>query len=309
MGESLERLENQTAIFVPTRNGGASIKRYLRSLRRSIFQPKVRLAIDTESEDDTTAQLKNAGFDVHKIKKSIFTHGLVRHQAVDLLDPTIRYLVMTTQDIEFDPDAIGKLVSFVDRHSDMGVAYGRQMIRRNIQKNYLEYVDKLRQYPDTDSIKSLNSIPELGIKTVFSSDVFCVYRVSDLKAIGNFNRHLTFSEDMYAAATMIMENYTVGYVAEAKVEHCNELKIGTIIERYREIGTFHRQYPWIQEKFGKNEKAGIHQVLQELGSDLRRLHLARAVEITIKSICKYIAYKLPLSKEVVEASFHENSRE
>lgn len=292
-------LENKTALFIPTLNGGIELTRFLASLESSSFRPAGLLAIDSGSSDDTEKQLKSAGFLVDKTDKKTFTHGRVRRNAVKKLKD-FEYVIMVTQDVELSKNAIFELVSFIDKNRNIGVAYGKQTAIQSGDTFSQDDYDKSINYPDQSLIKSISDKSNLGIKTVFSSDAFSVYRVDFVKKIGSFPDYVKFSEDMYMAAKFILNGYEVGYCAEAQVHHTNTLPRKKLFDRYRQIGQFHRQFPWIQKEFGKAEGAGISLVIKQLKGTFKRKDFLGAINVVINSGIKYIAFKSTIKTPVTE---------
>ena len=294
-------LEKETALFIPTRNGGKNLKRLLFSLKNSEFQPGKLFAIDTESDDDSKNQLLNADFEVTNTSRKGFSHGKVRQQAMRRLKQ-YRYVIMITQDVELNDTSLGDLVLFINQRPTVGVVYGRQ-VASNDAKNPQDSYDKNVNYPHKSNVRNLGSKKDYGIKTVFSSDAFSVYRTEAVLAVGSFPAEVKFAEDMYMAATFVMKGYSVGYCAQAVVHHSNILTKSEMFKRYRQIGIFHREFPWIQDNFGKAEGTGIRLVITQLGASLRHGKIIDGCNVIINSAIKYVAFKSTHNTKAIEKKF------
>ena len=195
-----------------------------------------------------------------------------------------------TQDVYTTPNAFDRILSFILSDNNMLVAYGRQVDNSN---NSTIFEKKARQfnYPKESIVKSKNDKERLGIKTVFSSDAFSIYRRKQLIEIGSFPESVLYCEDEYVAAKAITNGYNVGYCAESMVYHSNHLNLKQQYERYKSIGKFHRQNPWIQTEFGRNESEGIKSVFSEWHFLMDNKKTYLIPYSVILAAIKYMAYK------------------
>src|SRR5579859_1215016 len=117
--------------------------------------------------------------------------------AAEMLPDSDLLLYMTQDAILADATSISKLVAALDDPS-IAAAYGRQLPRRGAGE--IESHARHFNYPPASNIRGLASREQLGIKAIFISNSFAVYRRSDLMKIGGFPRDPIFGEDTLTAA-------------------------------------------------------------------------------------------------------------
>ena len=132
---------------------------------------------------------------------------------------------------------------------------------------------------------------ELGIKTTFLSDSFAAYRVQDLLKIGGFPK-INICEDMYVAGRLLLAGKRIAYVAEATARHSHEPKLKDMWCRYREMGRFQKENPWIGESFGRAGGEGRKLVRYPPGRVYQEKGIAGVLKILAFDIVKFTAYKL-----------------
>ena len=132
---------------------------------------------------------------------------------------------------------------------------------------------------------------ELGIKTTFLSDSFAAYRVQDLLKIGGFPK-INICEDMYVAGRLLLAGKRIAYVAEATARHSHEPKLKDMWCRYREMGRFQKENPWIGGSFGRAGGEGRKLVRYQLGRVYQEKGIAGVLKILAFDIVKFTAYKL-----------------
>lgn len=238
-------------ILVPTYNGGRLWRESAHAIARCRVASEHLLdvmVVDSSSEDDSAKVGRHCGFRVYVIPPEEFDHGGTRNHALDLCDPTPDIAVFLTQDaILATPDAIDILVR-VFRDPAVAVAYGRQLPHTNA--NPIAAHARRFNYGTQGYIASQADAPKRGLKTVFNSNSFAAYRVSALRELGGFPEKTILSEDMHLAARAVLAGYKVAYVPEATAYHSHNYTATEEFRRYFDIGVFHRDHPWINEKFG-----------------------------------------------------------
>ncbi len=232
-------------------------------------------------------------YDVITIDKKEFNHANTRNLALGY--EADFYLFMTQDAMPCDDTLISNLLKTFD-DSEVVISYARQIPYPDADP--IERFARETNYPPRSRIKSLKDLPELGIKTFFSSDSCAMYRGDYFRAIGGFTRNLNTNEDMEFAARSIMAGQKVAYTAEAQVYHSHQLSIRQIWGRYHEIGSFFASHKWILDIVSQHTKAestGIKQAILELkylGYNAP-VWLFRSVII---SAVKFIAFKYAISK-------------
>lgn len=280
----------RVGLFIPTLNAGDGFKETLMRIKKNSQILDRLLIIDSGSSDQTVSLAKSFDFEIQKIEKSVFTHGLVRKRASRVLNDC-DFIVYMTQDALLQENALNNLLAYIVPHKDMLVAYGKQEVQME-KSNIFEYEARQFNYPETSQIKSLADKKRLGIKTVFSSDAFAVYNRHLLEKVGNFPEEVNFEEDMFMAARGVTNGLTVGYCATAKIFHSHHYSLRQEYQRYRSIGAFHKAYPWIQREFGSNEHEGFKSVITEWKFLFRHGKPYLIFYSVLRVIAKYLGYKL-----------------
>ena len=279
----------KVAIVIPTCNAGREFASLLAEIARQSLPIACKLVIDSSSTDGTADVAKKYGWQVRSITRAEFSHGGTRQMAVGMLSEDIEIVVFLTQDVRLsDRHSLEKLVSsFADLQ--VAAAYGRQLPHEGA--SIYAAVDREFNYPAVSRIKSMADSRELGIKTTFLSDSFAAYRVQDLVAIGGFPK-INICEDMYVAGKLLLAGKHIAYVAEAEARHSHEPNIEDMWHRYREMGRFHRENPWIRESFGSAGGEGMKLVRYQAGRVYREKGIAGVMKILALDIVKFAAYKL-----------------
>jgi rhamnosyltransferase len=258
--------------------------------------------IDSSSTDDTAVLSRAAGFEVLVIDKQSFDHGgtrqfafehILKKSKLDLIDLAYQWVVFMTQDaILSDPSSLAQLLSGF-KNEQVGACYGRQL--PHPAASLLSAHARRFNYPEVSSLKSMADKETLGIKTAFCSNSFAAYRVDVLAQIGGFPKRVILGEDMWVAAKMLHEGYSVAYVSEACVYHSHNYTYLEDFRRYFDTGVFHAEESWILKTFGVPTGEGKRYVLSELGLLKNQPWMQRVqllFEISIRTSLKLLGYHL-----------------
>ena len=281
---------NSVGFFIPTLNAEKNIDRIISSIEQSCVPVENLYVIDSESTDGTVCKLEQYKVQYDVMERRKFSHVSVRHKAFDFFKNSMNYIIMATQDVIFSHEAINLLVEGIFKNQEAGVSYGRQI---STKPDTVEYYDKLFNYPEKSKLKSKKMISDLGADTFFSSDAFSIYRISALKAVDDFPQQISFAEDAYVAAKLILADWEVYYNADSIVIHNNISGYISLFKRYREISNFYRTQKWIKDAFGANYDKGRKLVIFELQQAARRHSVKLFIDVLMTSTIKLIAYKLP----------------
>ena len=279
----------KVAIVIPTCNAGREFAILLAEIVQQSLPIACKLVIDSSSTDGTADVAKKYGWQVRSIPRVEFSHGGTRQMAVELMSEDIEIVVFLTQDVRLpDRYSLEKLVcSFEDLQ--VVAAYGRQLPHEGA--SIYAAADREFNYPAVSRIKSMADSRELGIKTTFLSDSFAAYRVQDLRKAGGFPK-INICEDMYVAGKLLLAGKRIAYVAEATARHSHEPKLKDMWNRYRAMGRFQRQNPWIKESFGSAGGEGMKLVKYQAERVYREKGIAGVMKILALDIVKFAAYKL-----------------
>jgi len=150
----------------------------------------------------------------------------------------------------------------------------------------------LFNYPETPYIRTLSDKGKYGIKTPFLSNSFAAYRRRALDEIMWFKEKLILGEDTYAGAKLLLAGYTIAYVPDAMVYHSHNYTVFQELQRYFDIGVFHKTEHWIIEEFGKAGGEGGRYIQSAFAFLIKNRKYCLMPEFVIRNILKYIGYTL-----------------
>lgn len=276
------------SIVIPTFNGGERLKLLLESIKWQTCQTNAILVIDSGSKDNTQIYVKHLGFQRLSIKNENFNHGGTRQLGLEFFRWSEIIIFLTQDAILDDSNSLTHIIGCFDE-PQVGAAYGRQFPHQNARP--IEAHARLFNYPERSLIKSVEDIPQLGLKTAFISNSFAAYRRSALMEVGGFPKDVIFGEDTYVAAKMILSNWKIAYCAEAAVYHSHHYRYIEEFRRYFDIGVFHAREKWIRQNFGEAEGEGTRFVFAEIKYLWENCFWLIPSAI-IRSFLKLFAYKL-----------------
>lgn len=280
----------KSALVIPTCNAGGGFEGLLAEIAAQTIQPEYRLIIDSASTDDTAGAARRNGWQVAVIPRESFSHGGTRQQAVEMLPSDVEIVVFITQDVRLpDRDSLKKLLRGF-AHPDVAAVYGRQVPHWGA--SLYAAADREFNYPPVSRIKSLEDKDELGIKTAFLSDSFAAYRLEDLQQIGGFPI-IDICEDMYVAGRLLLSGKKIAYMADAEAEHSHEPDFREMWYRYRKMGAFQRENPWLQESFGSAGGEGMKLLQYQVKRIGKEKGIAGIAKIILLDMVRFISFKLP----------------
>jgi len=250
-------------VIIPTYHSDDKLDRLLIMLYKQTVKPRRVIILhtrDNEDQEQPLPQIEGSNISVVAIEKKDFDHGGTRKYGASLSDADI-LLFMTQDAVPEDELLIEKLL---EPYEDPQVAasYGRQLPQAG--DNLIERYTRYFNYPKTSRVKSKEDVAELGIKTIFCSNVCASYRNSVYKSLGGFVEKAIFNEDMIMAAAIIEAGYSIAYVAEARVIHSHNYTYLQQFSRNFDLGVSHRQYDWVFKNY-RTESEGIKLVKRNLG--------------------------------------------
>ena len=230
---------------------------------------------------------KNPRAEIHNISRKEFDHAGTRNKAAKYSDA--EFLIFMTQDaVPTDTHLIGELLKPME-DSSVAVSYGRQLPGRDA--GIIERYNREFNYPDGDRLKTARDIPELGIKTLFCSDVCACYRRSYFDERGGFSEPAIFNEDMVFADGAVKAGMGIYYASGAKVIHSHEYTVGQQFKRNFDLGVSQAVHP---EVFGALKSEGEGKKLVK--GCIKRLindHAAYLIPgFIIHCAARFLGYKL-----------------
>ena len=275
-------------VIVPTYNAASYWAEFQKALDLQGLKPCQILIVDSASNDGTADLAHRAGYQVCRIAKQDFGHGSTRKMACNLL-PKASALVFMTQDaILQSSQSIALLCSALDDEM-VGAAYGRQVPRDDADP--IERYARLFNYPADSVTRTLQSREEVGIKAVFFSNSFAVYRRRALEEVGGFPSNVILAEDSIVAARMLLSGWKTVYKAEAVAVHSHPIKLRREFSRYFDTGVHHAREAWLLKTFGGAGGEGLRFVRAEF----RFLWATAPSKIPLamlRTLNKYLAYQL-----------------
>lgn len=275
-------------VVIPVYRPGEELRVLLQRLQEQTVRPDRILLINTQRElfDDRLVDGIGGVTVVHVTKKQ-FDHGGTRHMAAKLLDGEF-FLCMTQDCIPADSGMTGALrAAFADPR--VAAAYARQLPKPDC--GVLERYTRSFNYGEESRIKTAEDLPELGIKTFFCSNVCAMYRRSDYEALGGFERHTIFNEDMIFAGRLILSGRAVAYCADARVIHSHNYSGLQQFHRNFDLGVSQADHPEIFEK-ARSESEGVRMVKQCAAYLLKTGKPYLLPKLVWQSGWKFLGYRL-----------------
>lgn len=277
------------ALIVPVLNPGPEWLQWLAAYSAQTIKPCRALLLDSESDDAVVEEAEAYGFECLRIKRAAFNHGATRQYGVSQLGNDCDVVVLMTQDaILAKPDAFESLIR-VFEDPLVSAAYGRQLPHVNAKP--IGAHARCFNYGEVSQLKSLASVPELGLKSCFMSNSFAAYRVKDLQAVGGFPGNVILGEDAYVAASLLLAGKKIAYEAKACVYHSHDYSTMEEFRRYFDTGVFHAQESWILTNFGKASGEGKRFVYSELAYLFQHAPFLIPLAL-IRTFMKLLGYRL-----------------
>ena len=282
-------------VIIPVYRPDEKLHRLLLALERQTVKPPRILLVNTERELFDDACLKGTEHvEVIHIRKSEFDHGGTRHMAAEMLQGA--FLLFLTQDaIPADDCLIERLYEVFatgresDRQQPVAAAYARQLPMPDC--HVIERYTRSFNYGKESLIKTADDLETLGIKTFFCSNVCAMYRRSTYEALGGFERHTIFNEDMIFAGKIILNGGVIVYVPEARVIHSHNYGNIEQLRRNFDLAVSQAEHPEIFT-MASSEREGMKLVKQTTRYLIKSGHPWLIPELVIKSGFKFIGYRL-----------------
>lgn len=275
-------------LIIPTYKPDDRFAELMKRLAQQTRVPDRILIMNTEEKYFTPdAVVGMEQVEVRHIPKAEFDHGGTRNLAASGSDADL-ICFMTQDALPADRHMIEELIRpFED--GQVAAAYGRQMA--DFRKNPIEAYTRQFNYPDADRKKTKADIGQLGIKTFFCSNVCAAYRKSDYDAMGGFETHTIFNEDMILASRLIEAGKAVYYASGAKVWHWHDYSAKEQFTRNFDLAVSQQMYG---EPFTSvhSESEGIRLVRSTAAYLLKTGKWYLIPRLAIQSGAKYIGYRL-----------------
>lgn len=273
-------------VIIPTYKPDTKVVMLVQKLLKQTYEIHEIHLIDTETGIFPAELYDFDKVRITHIEKTEFDHGGTRHFGAEVSEAD--FLVYMTQDaVPVNERLIEELLKPFEMEG-VAVAYGRQLPAPDCR--FIERYTRAFNYPETDRVKSLADIDQMGIKTYFCSDVCAVYKKSVYEELGGFERNVIFNEDMIMAARVIQAGYKVAYTAEAKVIHSHNYNPIQQFHRNFDLAVSQSDHPEIFANI-KSEKEGMRLVKDTAEYLVRKGKPWLLISLVITSGFKYLGYK------------------
>lgn len=282
-------------VIIPIYKPDHKLIELLKKIKEQSIEDIPLLIIDSGSNDEYKSEIKNMNCLVKKIDVKTFNHGGTRQMGANMFPDKDIYIFLTQDAILSNEKSIENIVKVFDNFN-IGCAYGRQLPHKDA--NLFSSYARLFNYKDKSYIYSINDKEKYGIKTAFNSNSFAAYRRKALNEIGGFPIDTILSEDMYVAAKMLLNKWSVAYCSDAMVYHSHNYTIWQEFKRYFDIGVFYSRESWIKDTFGGAEGEGKKYIISEFKYLIKR-NIVLIFPMIIRDIMKFFGFRLGMKERFI----------
>lgn len=234
------------------------------------------------------ANAETVFIDVKPLTKEDFDHGTTRNEGMaSCLAPYV--LCMTMDAVPADTTLFHTLVEAMEREQGTAAVYARQKAPKNA--NVLVQLTQQFNYPENSILKSKLQYRTLGIKSIFCSDVCCLYNRGMFFRLDAFPNKVIFGEDMLYAKKAMDAGYKVLYEAHAVVEHGHSYSLSQLFHRNFDNGVNQAEHPDIFRDLS-SEKEGITYVEKVISTLASKGAYLAIVAFVLQCATKYAGFFL-----------------
>lgn len=281
-------------VIIPTYKPDQKLIQLLKQLEKQTVKVQKIILMNTEEKFFDRLfygkKIKEDYFNVsvyHSSKRE-FDHGNTRNKGVNHSDADI-FVMMTQDAVPADEYLLEKLIAPLLQNEEAIVSYARQL--PNEDSLEIEKFTRSFNYPPQSRMKSIEDIPELGIKTYFCSNVCAAYKRADFLELGGFVKHTIFNEDMIFAAKAMKAGRKICYAADARVYHSHSYTAMEEIRRNFDLGVSQSDHPEVFEGV-PSESEGIKLVKMTAAHLWKKHKPGQIIKLFVRSACKLLGYKL-----------------
>lgn len=279
-------------IIIPIYKPDEKFIKLLREIKTQTLKNIPLLIIDSGSNELYKNEIADMPCTVKKIDVRTFNHGRTRQMGMELFPEADIYIFFTQDAILAKQTSLENLVNMF-KNPKIGCVYGRQLPHQDADI-FARHARNFN-YAKNSYIRTIADKKDYGLKIAFMSNSFAAYRKTALKDVGGFPCNVILAEDMFVAAKMLLNNWSVAYCAQATVYHSHNYTIWQEFERYFDTGVFHKKEPWLIKTFGRAEGAGKAFVISEIQYILKT-NPWKIPEMFIRTGMKLLGYKLGLNE-------------
>ena len=280
-------------VIIPVYKPDERLKKIISRLRRQSYPVNRIILINTGRAYFEQAFSRDMSFfeagDIvlRHISEEQFDHGRTRRMAVSISKADY-FVCMTDDALPLDRHLIKELTSPL-MEGKASAAYARQLAGK--EADIVEKFSRRFNYPAVSRIKNSEDFDELGIKTFFCSNACAAYERKTYDALGGFEKHMIFNEDMVYAGRLIDSGASIAYVAEARVLHTHHYTAMQQLKRNFDLGVSQAQFPELFNRVS-SQSEGIRMIRGMLGILLKKNEYDKMPSVIINSAFKLAGYKL-----------------
>lgn len=285
-------IKNKTvSVLIPVYRPDGTFNRLIDLLRKQTYPVSQIIIMNTQAPDfDSSGYVNQDGVEVYQVEKDQFDHGGTRHRGMEYVTGEL-CICMTQDAVPADQYLVEHLVSAMGQPSDKPVAVvsARQLAAADC--GFIERYTRTFNYPAVSSLKTIEDLPVLGIKTYFASNVCSVYDMKIYRESGGFIRKTIFNEDMIYAGRMVQSGYAVAYAADACVIHSHNYTNMQQLRRNFDLAVSQADHPEIFKGI-PSESEGLRLVKKTAAYLVKEKKPWLLGELVVKSGFKYLGYRL-----------------
>ena len=280
-------------VIIPVYKPDERLKHIVKRLLRQTLPPQRIVLINTGREYFEKAFAGDDFFEscekvlLRHISEEQFDHGGTRRLGVSYSKADY-FLCMTDDALPLDPYVCERLLAPL-AEGKAQVSYARQLA--GVESDLSERFSRRFNYPAQSRIKTAADLSEMGIKAFFCSNVCAAYQRSTYEALGGFEKHMIFNEDMVYAGRLLDSGGAIAYVAEARVLHSHHYSAMQQLRRNFDLGVSQAQFPELFERVSSASE-GVRLIRGMSGKLLRSGQAAKIPGIFVYNGCKYLGYQL-----------------
>ena len=275
-------------VVIPSYKPDHKFDRLMHMLQKQTYPIGTILIVNTEEKFFPEKGYETwQNVQIRHIETEDFDHGGTRDGAASLLDGDL-ILFMTQDAVPADVYLVEKLVSAFEKEK-VAAAYARQLPDKDC--DIIERYTRSFNYPKESSVKTKADLDRLGIKTFFCSNVCAAYRKSEYDALGGFQLHTIFNEDMIYAAKVIENEQKVYYNAKARVIHSHNYNFAQQFHRNFDMAVSQAQHPEIFRKVS-SEKEGMKLIKNTVAFLIKQRRPWLVFKLFTDCVAKYAGYLL-----------------
>jgi rhamnosyltransferase len=276
------------SVIIPTLNAETRLNLLISSLNVQTIECQI-IIVDSSSSDNTASIAESRKLKLVTISNIAFNHGKTRNLGIQGEENDV--VVFLTQDaLPVDHSCLEHLIKPLEDQQILA-SFGRQIPRPDASP--IEKFTRIFNYPETPTVKGIQDIPRIGIKTFFFSNVCSAIKVKEFNELGGFPENIIMFEDLIFAAKAILNGYKIAYVPEAKVWHSHNFSLAQQFRRYQDAGISLRNNAWIFEH-AKANREGAEFLKQEIAY-LSKKHQYQWIPYAIaESVFKFAGFWLGL---------------